>query len=358
MTNRPESPIWLRKSDGSGELAGSLPLEYVVGPNVDLPEGLNLEAPEAEINPGHPPVFDSADGFSGEDLEALQRTAAEIFENAMCATRRAFILGGVAAIGVAAISGAQPASAAPAVPTSISTPATIQAAPAAATVAKAKTKACAKAQKKLVAAKKTGKKTAVKSAKRVVAKKCVTAAAIGGEGATWNADGTINSPEETPPTNTTPSTPSFVGLTVKETARLESLRFDESPKAQAEYASLARKAFAPGTPEAVVEASINERTADVHSMYTNAQAGDIISNGCLRVLVPITWDIVGKGVLGVMTVQRTDIDQAPRLDYMGVTANNRISSTSTDPGRLTPLNLRPNPEGGLIQGGLGGDTAF
>lgn len=186
--------VILRQNDGSGQLAGSISLDYPQAPNVTVPEHL-LETDEIEENEGKEPVFDLSDGFTKEDLEALGNKVSELTEDAMCMTRRALLVGGAAAIVAGTIAGAAPAAAALPAQTSVSAPTAQvlqQQANAQQTANRAKTKSCARAQQRLKAAQKNGKRAQIRSAKRAVAKRCNTRAGVPGDAAaTFNLDGTV-----------------------------------------------------------------------------------------------------------------------------------------------------------------------
>ena len=62
--------IWIRKGDGSGELDGSVTLEYPQHPNVDV-NWDHIDTDETE------PEFDLSDGIDAEDFQAILDTVGD-----------------------------------------------------------------------------------------------------------------------------------------------------------------------------------------------------------------------------------------------------------------------------------------
>jgi len=79
--------LWVRKPDGSGDLDGSITLEYPQHPNVDV----------TWVTPSEPaPEFDLSDGFTGEDIQALINNAGDVAQKvAIGAAGVGIALGGV-----------------------------------------------------------------------------------------------------------------------------------------------------------------------------------------------------------------------------------------------------------------------
>ena len=129
-------------------------------------------------------------------------------------------------------------------------------------------------------------------------------------------------PAEAPVTS-----PGFTGISPAEARRMIDIRFDESPKAVAEYTQLAQKAFAAGTPQAFINASVKSRGADGDIPYVNAKTGDVISNGGITVLEPISGQTAGEGgAVGTMKIHSKS-EGADLWLVLGVTRDGKISCT-------------------------------